>query len=123
MQLFALALLVVALAIAILFTFPVSERSTSPASRVRAKELFLSKLTPAERRRWLDERRLTVVGSHGRRYTLTPYATFNIRAGNDLYCLRVDGRLPAYDKLLAQRLLVECDETAFLAVANKRSLN
>lgn len=40
-----------------------------------------------------------------------------------LYCLRVDGRLPAYDKLLAQRLLVECDETAFLAVANKRSLN
>lgn len=118
----ALALLAVAAAIAMLLVLPISEGTLSPASWLRAKRLFLSKLTDAERRRWASERRLTVMGSCGRRYTLAPYEAFNIRAGTQEYCLRVVGWLPAYDKLLAQRLLVESDEPAFLAIANRRAL-
>jgi hypothetical protein len=118
----ALALLAVAAAIAMLLVLPISEGTLSPASWLRAKRLFLSKLSDAERRRWATERRLTVVGSSGRRYTLAPYEAFNIRAGTQEYCLRVVGWLPAYDKLLAQRLLVESDEPAFLAIANRRAL-
>jgi hypothetical protein len=119
----ALALLAAAVAIAMLLTLPISEATMSPVSRVRAKELFLSKLTDAERRSWARDRRLIVTGSSGRQYTLTPYESFNIRAGKEAYCLSVLGRLPAYDKLLAQRLLVESDEQAFLAAANRRELH
>ena len=119
----ALVLLAAAVAIAMLLTLPLSEATISPVSRLRAKELFLSKLTDAERRSWAQERRLTITGSGGGSYTLTPYESFNIRAGKKAYCLTVVGRLPAYDKLLAQRLLVESDEQAFLATANRRELH
>ena len=119
----ALTLLAAAVAVAmLLLALPVDEGTMSPVSRLRARELFLSKLTDAERRRWENERCLTVVGSSGRRYTLTPYEAFNIRSGTQVFCLRVPARIPAYDKLLAQRLLVESDEQTFLAVANKREL-
>lgn len=117
----ALALLAASIAVAILLVvLPIDERSVSPLSWVRAKDLFLSKMTDAERRRWAREHRLTIAGSTGRRYTLSPYESFNIRTGGDTYCLRVLGRIPAYDKLLAQRLLIESDEQTFLAIANKR---
>lgn len=105
-----------------LLVLPVNEGTLSPASWLRAKKLFLSKLTDAERRRWSREGCLTVVASSGRRYTLRPYEAFNIRAGNEEYCLRVVGWIPAYDKLLAQRLLVESDEATFLSIANQRRL-
>lgn len=115
-------MLAVAAAVAMLLVLPVNEGTLSPASWLRAKKLFLSKLSDAERRRWSRERRLTVVGGSGRRYTLRPYEAFNIRAGSDEYCLRVVGWIPAYDKLLAQRLLLESDEAAFLVTANHRKL-
>ena len=118
----ALALFATAVVAAMLLAFPIREVTVSPVSWLRAKKLFLSKLGDAERRRWVAERRLTIVGSSGRRYTLTPYESFNIRADNDAYCLRVLGRVPAYDKLLAQRLLVESDEQTFLAIANWREI-
>lgn len=118
----ALALLAASIAIAILLALPVNEATLSPASRLRAERLFLSKLNDAERKCWARTRKLTIVGSSGGEYTLTPYEAFNIRAGGDAYCLRVLGRMPAYDKLLAQRLLVESDERRFLAVANRREI-
>jgi hypothetical protein len=119
----ALALLAAAVVIAILLlALPINHGTLSPVSWLRAKELFLSKLTDAERKRWDSDRRLTIVGSSGRRYTLSPYESFNIRSGKMVYCLRVLGRAPTYDKLLAQRLLVEADEPAFLAIANRREL-
>ena len=117
-----LAVLAVAVAIAMLLALPINEGTISPASWIRAKKLFLSKLSDAERRSWIGDRRLAIVGSRGGRYTLTPYESFNIRSGRDAYCLRVLGRVPAYDKLLAQRLLIECDELTFLAIANKREV-
>jgi hypothetical protein len=118
----ALTLFATAVAVAILLAFPVKEGTISPVSWLRARDLFLSKLNSSERRHWAHDRRLTIVGSSGRQYTMTPYEAFNIRAGKDVYCLRVLGPIPAYDKLLAQRLLVEADEQTFLATANKRTL-
>lgn len=118
----ALALLAASVAIAILLVLPINEGTISPASWLRAKQLFLSKLSDAERYCWQHDRRLTVVASSGRCYTLRPYEAFNIRSGDDEYCLRVLGWVPAYDKLLAQRLLLESDEATFLATANRREL-
>ena len=118
----ALALLASSIVIGLfLVTLPVSG-GTIWRSQQRAKELFLSRLNDAERRRWAREQRLIVVGSSGRPYTLAPYESFNIRSGNESYCLCVLGRLPSYDKLLAQRLLIEADEKAFLAIANRREI-
>ena len=118
----ALALLAAAVAIAILLVLPINEGTISPVSWLRAKRLFLSKLNDDERYRWQRDRRFTVRASSGRRYTLRPYEAFNIRSGEHEYCLRVVGWVPAYDKLLAQRLLLESDEATFLATANRREL-
>lgn len=118
----ALALFAPSVAVVMLLVLPINEGTMNPRSWIRAKELFLSKLSDADRRRWLHDRRLTIVGSSGRRYTLKPYESFNIRAGDHEYCLRVLGKTPAYDKLLAQRLLLESDEAAFLAIANRREV-
>ena len=89
------------------------------AAKQRARELFFSKLTSSQRRSWLLRRRFEVVASSGRRYSIRPYGAFNVRCGDDAFCVRVEGRIPTYDKLLAQRLLLEADEPLFLSIANR----
>ncbi len=91
------------------------------AADARARALFLSKLCAAQRRSWLARRRVTVTAPSGSRYTIAPYDPYNIRASDALFCLQVGGNIPDYDKLLAQKLLIECDEQLFLAKANVRS--
>lgn len=118
----ALFLALVAAAAAIAITLALPEGMILPAPQLRAKRLFMSLLGEAERRSWAKHRRLTVIGSSGGCYTLMPYAAFNIQDGKDEYCLRVVGRIPPYDKLLAQRLLLESDEETFLQIANRREL-
>lgn len=97
------------------------EQAFSRAAEDRARSLFLSKLTPSQRRSWLTRRRFSVVAPSGARYTIAPYDPYNIRASDALFCLQVAGNTPDYDKLLAQKLLIECDEALFLAKANVRS--
>jgi hypothetical protein len=89
----------------------------------RARELFLSKLDAEQRRNWHLRRRFDVTALSGRRYTISGYRPFNIRARDAVFCIQVDGRLPVYDKLLAQKLLIEADEQRFLARANVRALS
>jgi hypothetical protein len=96
-------------------------RTFGAEAEARARELFLSKLTARQRRTWLARRRFTVEGASGVRYTIVPYDSYNIRAPDALFCLEVHGATPVYDKLLAQKLLIECDEPLFLATANVRS--
>lgn len=91
------------------------------AADERARTLFLSKLCAAQRRSWLARRRVTVRARSGTRYTIAPYDPYNIRSNDALFCLQVGGNTPDYDKLLAQKLLIECDEQLFLAKANVRS--
>ena len=92
-----------------------------PQAEARARDLFLSKLTKKQRRSWLARRRFTVEAASGTRYTIVPYDAYNIRTSDALFCLQVAGITPVYDKLLAQKLLIECDEALFLATANIRT--
>jgi hypothetical protein len=62
----ALTLLAAAAGVVILLAIRINEAALSPASWIRAKDLFLSKLTEDERRRWASRRRLTIVGKSGR---------------------------------------------------------
>jgi hypothetical protein len=96
-------------------------RTFGAEAEARARELFLSKLTSRQRRTWLARRRFTVESASGMRYTIVPYDSYNIRAPDALFCLQVLGATPVYDKLLAQKLLIECDEPLFLATANVRT--
>jgi hypothetical protein len=90
-------------------------------ARRRARGLFLSKLDRKQRWSWLVRRRFEVCGSAGRRYTIGAYRPFNISTADAVFCVQVNGRIPAHDKLLAQKLLIEADETLFLAHANMRT--
>jgi len=118
---FALALCAVSIFAALFFIVISGEDFGLPAeAKERARKLFFSRLDASQRRSWLFRRRFEVTGSTGRRYTIKPYGTFNIRSGVELFCLRVEGHMPSYDKLLAQRLLLEADEHLFLAIANRR---
>lgn len=117
----AIALCIVSVIAALLFVVLTGEDFGLPAeAKERAKRLFLSKLDATQRRSWKFLRRFDVVAASGRHYTIKPYGTFNIRSGPDMFCVRVDGHMPSYDKLLAQRLLIEADEHLFLAIANRR---
>jgi hypothetical protein len=101
----------------------VNESAFSRTAKARARTLFLSKLSDAQRRSWLMRRRVSVLAKSGRRYTLCNYEAYNIHAWDAAFCLQVDGELPSYDKLLAQKLLIECDESLFLASANVRTFS
>jgi hypothetical protein len=89
----------------------------------RARALFYAKLDAKQRREWHVRRRFDIVAAGGRRYTISPYGPFNIRSAGARFCVQVDGDVPVYDKLLAQKLLVEADEELFLARANVRTLS
>jgi hypothetical protein len=86
----------------------------------RARKLFLSKLDVGQRRSWELARCFDVNCASGNRYTISPYRTFNIRNATEEFCLLLEANIPAYDKLLAQRLLIEADECLFLTLANRR---
>jgi hypothetical protein len=94
------------------------------AARARARALFLSKLDRVQRRDWFLRKKFIVIAPSGRRYTIGTYSAFNIAAAWDAaFCLAVEGESPDYDKLLAQKLLIECDESRFLATANVRTFS
>jgi len=91
-----------------------------PARR-RARRLFLAKLDGKQRVSWLLRRRFDVAARSGRRYTISAYRPFNICTGDAVFCVQISGRIPMYDKLLAQKLLIEADESLFFAYANLRT--
>jgi hypothetical protein len=97
-------------------------RCTSVAKH-RARELFLSKLDERQRRSWHLRRRFDVFAGSRRRYTIGRYQPFNVCSGDAVFCVEVEGCIPVYDKLLAQKLLIETDEQFFLAEANVRTLS
>jgi hypothetical protein len=86
----------------------------------RAHRLFLSKLSERQRRSWESNGDFEVTGTSGGAYTISSYGTFNIRNCGDEFCVLVEANIPVYDKLLAQRLLIEADENLFLEIANRR---
>jgi hypothetical protein len=115
--LFALTLCVAALAIVL----STDDILLSRKAKRSAQELFLGTLDDKQRESWRRNRRFDVIGASGQSYTISPYQAFNIACCGELFCVRVDGEIPVFDKLLAQRLLIEADERLFLMLANTRS--
>jgi len=93
------------------------------AARQRARELFLAQLTVRQRRSWHLRRRFDAIAASGRRYTISGYRPFNVCTRDALFCIQIVDRIPVYDKLLAQKLLIESDEQRFLARANVRTFS
>ena len=93
----------------------------------RARELLRSHLNEAQRAEFDRTGSFVVVAASGRRYRIRTAATFNVRdetASND-YCIqfrfdRQSRDIPLEDVMLAQKVLLECDEPEFLRVANRR---
>jgi hypothetical protein len=98
------------------------------AARERAKALLLEHLTQEQRETFERNGWFVVEGGKSKtQYRINP----NAHAGNVTqlkkdkaewsYCGHIDYRYPAYDNALAQKLLLEADEKAFLKVANRRA--
>ena len=95
----------------------------SEAAENRARELLYSKLDPQQRRSWTLRRSFVVRAASGRKYVVSTYRPFNIRTSDAVFCLAVSGPAPGCDKVLAQKLLIEANETLFLATANVRTFS
>jgi hypothetical protein len=108
----------------LLSALAMSEDAALPERAKRsARELFFAKLDDRQRRSWRVFRRFDVVTASGRRYSISRYRPFNVRSGDAIFCLQIEGGIPVYDKLLAQKLLLEADEQYFLARANIRTFS
>jgi hypothetical protein len=103
-----------------------SERQAQ--ARTRSRELLLAHLTEAQRKTFRDNRWFVIQGGKTK-------ATYRIRdaghAGNidvmqgervtHRLCCHCDHSIPVYDNMLAQKLTLECDEEAFLRLANRHA--
>jgi hypothetical protein len=95
----------------------------SPTAFDRARELLLSHLTEEQRATFIENKWFVVVGGRSRmRYRIeTGHLVANVRRLDDgaRLCAHCDHTLPMDDHLIAQKLMLEYDEDAFLAIANR----
>jgi hypothetical protein len=108
------------------------QRQLKEQAEKRAQQLLMSMLTP-EQRIELEEKKyfhLTVFDQDGsqRTYRIERGYSGNVKLlGADgqpdkRYCIHADYRLPYEDQMLAQKLLLECNEAEFLRIANMTRL-
>jgi len=103
---------------------PVGHLLAGPALAVaerRARDLLLRMLT-AKQRREFEMCGYFSVESPGRgRFWIFPWRSLNVvePVTGDCYCGLPEGRLPVYDLMLSQKLLLENDPQRFFAVANR----
>lgn len=95
----------------------------SPTAFDRARELLLSHLTEEQRATFIENKWFVVIGGRSRmRYRIeTGHLVANVRRLDDnaRLCAHCDHSLPMDDHLIAQKLMLEYDEDAFLAIANR----
>lgn len=94
----------------------------------RAKKLLESHLDDDQLAEFKKRHRFRVTDENGLRYMVMYGSHGNVfriaEDGDKLLCLvnychvPLDEELPIYDQMLAQKLLIECDLTSFLSVAN-----
>lgn len=97
----------------------------------RAIDLLLSFLSDEQRRTFGQHGWFIVVGGQsGRRYRIrggTYAGNVDLLAANDNYkvearfCGHCDASIPLGDQLLAQKVMLEVDEPAYIALANRRA--
>ncbi len=103
----------------------VLRRQEEEQARVRAKALLYSALT-RDQQRSLEERKFFELNVGGKTYRIHQGTHGNVRlvqGGRETtsYCAQPDN-VPTEDAMLAQKLMLETDEQAFLRVANARFL-
>lgn len=108
---------------------PAVHRRPDPAAR-RARELLLSYLSDDQRRTFEEHGWFVVLGGRsGRRYRISgaSYAgnVALLHHDNDnveaRFCGHCDPSIPLGDQLLAQKVMLEVDEPAYIALANRRA--
>lgn len=105
------------------------QREARITAQARARELLRSHLDEAQRTEFDRSRSFIVVAPSGHRYRITAANTFNVQDETEHsdYCMQFrsdpDCRgVPLEDLMLAQKLLLECDEREFIRIANKRAV-
>jgi hypothetical protein len=103
-------------------------RSSSRQVELKARELLLEQLTPEQRASFEQHDWFLVRGQSGRRYRIRDdghvVANIDVLAPDQQVLHRLCGHLadpvvPLADHLLAQKLMLEADEEAFLRLANQ----
>jgi hypothetical protein len=92
----------------------------------RSFALLRDWLSPAQRAQYARERQFDVLGSHsGKRYRIRCSQQMNVEELDDdgmivaTWCFVPDRHVPTGDVLLAQKIALETNEPATLAVANR----
>jgi len=87
----------------------------------RARDLLLRMLSPRQRKEFELHSYFSVNVPGRGRFWIFPWRSLNVvdPATGDCYCGVPEGRLPVYDLMLAQKLLLENDPQHFFCVANR----
>lgn len=103
--------------------------SVQPEAQDRAEALLQQFLSPAQREQFARSSAFTVTAKSGRRYSLRRGWAGNVFLldfhDRDVVrlCLHPETTIPRADLLIAQKMLLEADEDAFLRTANKVHLH
>jgi len=87
----------------------------------RARDLLLRMLSGKQRREFELCGYFSVEAPGRGRFWILPWRSLNVvePVTGDCYCGMPEGRLPVYDLMLAQKLLLENDPQHFFSVANR----
>ncbi len=90
------------------------------AAKVKAEALLVSCLTQEQQAELVSDNRFHVTTTSGRRYCINRGRAGNVTRPVDRrrFCIHDYADLPEADTMLAQKLLLEADEEAFLSIAN-----
>ncbi len=97
-----------------------NEKLYKGAAESRSLELLVRNLSETQLRRFEEDKCIPVDGPSGKKYLIKPARSINIEVVGKHHrlCAGIaDSRVPLYDAMLAQKLLLESDERRFLKVA------
>ena len=100
---------------------PALSNDEARAAEKRAKVLLLDSLNEEQKKWWVKKTFFMAQGNvTGTWYKIKPGREGNIEDGKGAgYCITAQGFLPMSDIVLSQKLMIEGDESTFLAIARK----
>lgn len=101
----------------VLAGYTAGEDSFTDEAEARAAALLERHLSPAQFESWRRHRRFQVLAPSGRGYTVEAGRVANVTRDDGLRLCAVAPGVPLGDHLLAQKLMIESDEAAFLGAA------
>lgn len=106
----------------------IEARARTEEARTKAEILLLGNLTAEQRAEYEEHKHFHVRARSGKRYRIQcgrAHNVFTVRKDGLAvieHCAHVGAAVPNEDNILAQKLLIEHDEEAFLRTANSRNL-